>query len=245
MQLVGNDSYHIFPSLIYECQDMSTIKREWAERRTDGWHFQPGQFGGGILAQPRDIPERSRNGFARPDGLDANLMYPHGMVLGNEAGEKLSNYVNYFLPIQPPAFAIDAGLAKRYRTPTVAFTAEHADCLTDERYLLVLPKVKRKTLKLLDQLPVWLSYFGIDLDLSSSVVPQELRDEMHDWFDDPDRTMWAFPISGGEPNAAWQLAVIYYIALHWDVNITGLNNIHFIANIEGRPNFRKNWTSNR
>jgi hypothetical protein len=52
-------------------------------------------------------------------------------------------------------------------------------------------------------------------------------------------------MSGGEDDAAWQLAVIYYVAEHWDTQARGLDSVHLVAEIEGGPNFRRNWTSNR
>ena len=127
--------------------------------------------------------------------------------------------------------------------PTVKATAEHADCLSDERLLLVVPKENRKSLKLMDQLPGWFDAFDVEITTPALEPPKPLREEMHDWFSNPDRTLFAFRMSGGVPNAAWQLAVVYYVAEYWDVHARGLDSVHFVANIEGKPNFRKNWTS--
>jgi hypothetical protein len=57
--------------------------------------------------------------------------------------------------------------------------------------------------------------------------------------------MFGFRMSGGEDNAAWQTAVVYYVAEYWDTQIRGLESLHFIANIDGEPCFRRNWTSNK
>jgi hypothetical protein len=57
--------------------------------------------------------------------------------------------------------------------------------------------------------------------------------------------MYAFKMRGGEDNAAWQLAITAYVAEHWDVHARGLDTLHFVAAIDGEPNFRQNWTSNK
>jgi len=97
----------------------------------------------------------------------------------------------------------------------------------------------------MERLPEWFGAFGVTVDASSTDVPPALREAMRDWFDAPSRPMFALPMSGGEDDAAWQLAVTYYVAEHWDVQASGLDTVHFVAKIEGRPNLRKFWTSNR
>ena len=36
-----------------------------------------------------------------------------------------------------------------------------------------------------------------------------------------------------------------HIGEHWDVSTTGLDTLHFLANMDGKPNTRQFWTSNR
>ena len=35
------------------------------------------------------------------------------------------------------------------------------------------------------------------------------------------------------------------IAEYWDTQARGVDTVHFVANIEGGPNFRKHWSSNK
>lgn len=244
MDLFGTDYYHIFPAYGPEYKDMSLYEQGW--EHTDGmrFHFLHGPFGGGILSQPLEAGRRAIHFNAQPyPGRYFKEVY--GLVLGNDAGEELAQNLCCCEPEYAPSFAVKMGLAERIPRPTVHATAEHANCLNDERYLVVVPKLKRRSLKLLDKLPEWFAHFGVIVDQTSSEVPTQLRAEMHDWFDQPDRLMYAYRVSGGESNAAWQLAVLYYIAEYWDINARGLDDIHFVANIDGQPNFRKFWTSNR
>ncbi len=167
------------------------------------------------------------------------------MVLGNQPGADLAERVNCAIPDRQPALAVWFG-APRVPDPTVKVTAEHADYLDDERYLLVVPKAKRKLpIKMMDQLPEWFAPFGVRVNWPPTEPPDVLRDEMQGWFDNPGRRMWTVRIKGGIPNAAWQIAVVYYVAEHWDTQVRGLDSVHFVANIEGKPHFRRNWTSNR
>lgn len=169
-----------------------------------------------------------------------------GTVLGNEAGEHLNQCVRHAIPDSPPAFAVRLGLAEFVPEMAVKVTAEHAASLGDDRRLLIVPKAnRRRPLKLMERLPEWFATFGVSVDADAAQVPEPLRAEIRDWFGDPTRPMFAPPMSGGEPNAAWQLAVVCYVALYWETQARGLDSIHFVASIEGGPNFRKNWTSNR
>ena len=220
----------------------------WIALWTDAFHerfrFWNGFSAGGILAVPHEIPQREVTRRTPLQFLNS-FMTPFGMSLGNESGEQLADCVLRAEPERPPRIAIMWGLTERVPEPRVKVTAEHADCVRDQILLLVVPKKGRKSLKFVEELPDWFRAFGMTIDHSLMEPSSELRAEMTDWFSDPNRKMFAMPISGGESNAAWQLAVIYYIAEHWAVSERGIDSIHFVANIEGKPCFRKNWTSNK
>jgi hypothetical protein len=137
------------------------------------------------------------------------------------------------------------GLAESVPDPTVKTTPEHLESLGDERILLVVPRPKRKKLTQWECLPEWFKTFGVHVDESPCDVHDTLGHAIDDWFTDPTRKMFGFRLSGGEENAAWQTAVVYYIAEYWDTQIRGLDSLHFVANIDGAPCFRRNWTSNK
>ena len=202
------------------------------------------------MAIPLEMPDKER--FFRLGGegvLPRKRSFRRnpicGAVLGNESGEYLNQCVSCATPSRPPAIAVKMGV-EFVPEMTVAVTAEHAASLGDDRRLLIVPKAnRRRPLKLMERLPEWFATFGVSVDADAAQVPEPLRAEIRDWFGDPTRPMFAPPMSGGEPNAAWQLAVVCYVALYWETQARGLDSIHFVASIEGGPNFRKNWTSNR
>ncbi|WP_205679170.1 hypothetical protein, partial [Aquisphaera insulae] len=106
-------------------------------------------------------------------------------------------------------------------------------------------KANRKSIKLVEQLPEWFNAFGVSVASAQNSIPSIIQSAMHDWFDDPTRLMVAFRLSSDPDIAAWQLAVTHYVAEYWDVHARGLDTVHFVAEIEGCPNFRKYWTSNK
>ena len=167
----------------------------------------------------------------------------YGCVLGNESGTSLAESVFRVTPDSPPTLAVTLGLAQRVPDPTVKITAEHAHTIGDARYLLVVPRKNRRSLKLIDQIPTWFETFGVDV--LETEIPETLTGEISCWFDDPRRPMYAFEMRGGEDNAAWQMAITAYVAEHWDVHALGLDTLHVVAAIDGEPNFRQNWTSNK
>jgi hypothetical protein len=230
----------VFPAYGPEYRNMMPWLAEW-ERAFGGRHrFWHGFAGGGVLGVPDSIPAQARYRLAF--GTRGSGLKPvYGMVLGNSAGQRLANCVSCAEPDRMPNF----GLAERVPNPTVKTTAEHVESLGDNRLLLVLPKANRKHLKSLDSLPGWLAGFGIECEPAPCEISDELHAEMKSWFGDPSRTMFAFRILGGEENAAWQTAVVYYVAEYWDTIVRGLDSLHFLARIEEEPCFRRNWTSNK
>lgn len=244
LRLHGADYYYVFPSYGAEFRDMSAWRSNFLTAFRGTHRFWPGFSGGGVLAAPLDMPPRKRNSLALATARCHHKPI-YGLVLGNEAARKLADCLSCAIPERAPAFAVRMGLAERVPDPTVAATAEHIDGLGGARYLLVVPKANRRAVKMMDRLPEWFASFGVSLGADVAELPEETREGMRDWFGDPDRPMFAFPMSGGEPNAAWQLAVTYYIAEYWDIHARGLDTLHVVAEIDGRPSFRRNWTSRK
>lgn len=250
MLLHSTDYYCVFPPYGVEFRDMSAWLSCWNQSFRGEHRFWHGFSGGGLLAVPLDTP--GEDPHSRLWGRDGSpcrpfaRQYPYGTVLGNAAGEVLTRCVQRAIPDSPHALAVRMGEAEHVPLMTVAVTAEHAGSLGDDRRLLIVPKAtRRRPLKLMERLPEWFAAFGVSIDADATQVPEPLRAEIQDWFGDPVRPMFALPMSGGEPNAAWQLAVTCYVAQYWETQARGLDSIHFVASIDGGPNFRKNWTSNR
>lgn len=238
------DYYFVFPSYGKEFEDMSSWVSHWRNELRWEQRFWPGFCGGGVLAMPLRIPARQRVSIALKSGT-CHHKPVHGLVLGNASGQELGKCVSCAIPDRPPMMAVKMGLAEAVPNPSVGATVEHAASAGAERFLLVVPKMNQRSVKLIDQVPAWLSAFGVNVADPPFAPPVGLREEMRDWFSDPQRTLLTFRLIGGEPNAAWQLAVIYYVAEYWATQTRGLQSLHFVSSIEGEPNFRKYWTSNK
>jgi hypothetical protein len=243
MKLCEDDAYITYPSYGTAYQDMTPWIQEWMRELPDDFRFWPGFNGGGVLAISRHVPEKQRWTLARGN---QGLKPVYGTVLGNEAGQQLANLVGCAQEHPVPALAIKFGLAKKVPDPTVSVTVEHAGSLGDQCVLLVVPEAKRKkALSRIEELPKWFAKFGVELDPEPITTSPAFREEIAGWFDAPTRPMLAYRLQGGEDNAAWQMAVAYYIAEYWDTQTRGLDTVHFVASIEGQPCYRRNWTSNR
>jgi hypothetical protein len=244
LKLCDGNCYYVFPTYWPEFRNMMPWLADW-ERAFAGSHrFWHGFDGGGVLSVPQSIPGQQRHRLVLGTrGWGLKPVY--GMVLGNEGGRRLANCLSCVEGDRPLAFAVKTGLAERVPDPTVKTTAEHVESLVDKRLVLVVPKANRKNIKLLESLPKWFATFGIEAEPSPCELPLALHSEMVTWFSDPARVMFAFRIFGGEENAAWQTAVTYYIAEYWDTTVRGLDSLHFLARIDEKPCFRRNWTSNK
>lgn len=240
----GSGSYFVFPPYGREFRDMDPWVDHWHETFRGAHRFWRGFAGGGILGFPLSMPLAEASARAWTNVHPA-WDHPYGMVLGNASGRMLAFRVLRAIPDRPPACAVKAGLAEFVPEMTVAVTVEHLDALAERRFLLVVPRARRRSLEAMDRLPDWFHAFGISVAPPCSETLPTLRQEMRDWFDDPGRLMHALPMTGGEEDAAWQLAAVCYVAQHWETKARGLNSVHLLANVEGGPNFRKNWTSNK
>ncbi|MFO1022009.1 MAG: hypothetical protein U0903_15150 [Planctomycetales bacterium] len=121
----------------------------------------------------------------------------------------------------------------------VAVTPEHSATLGDSHHLLIVPRPGTTSIKKLESLTRWLDKFGLYV-LEGPADPSNLREEMQDWFSDPGRKLFTVHITGGLENAAWQVAMISYVARAlWGRQAKELEAVHFLANIQGQPNFSK------
>jgi hypothetical protein len=206
--------------------------------------FWPGYGGGGIISHLSGLSHEQRIRVTETFIHGVATLLPYGTALGNSSAMQLRMCVQVVQVYETPDLAVRLGLGEKLPQPSVKMTIEHVECLRDRRILLVVPKKRRKSIGMMEELPTWFSHFGLIASGPFEVSP-ELRLEMRDWFEDSDRTMYAFDVSGGMEEAAWQFAVLTYIAEYWDVRTRGLDTVHLLADIESKPNFRRHWTSNK
>jgi hypothetical protein len=206
--------------------------------------FWPGYAGGGIVSHLSELSHEQRIRVTETFIHGMATLLPYGTALGNPSALALRMSVQIVQVYRTPDFAVRLGLGKKLPEPSVKMTIEHVDSLGDGRLLLVVPKKRRKNIPMMHELPSWFLHFGISVAGPCELSPG-IRLEMCDWFEDANRPMYAFEVSGGMDQAAWQFAVLTYIAEYWDVNAKGLDSLHMLANIESKPNFRRHWTSNK
>ncbi len=135
----------------------------------------------------------------------------------------------------------DKKMPKEY---TCGTTIEHAEGAGDYVYWFTDCKSGRSKVKGLDEVPEWVA--GFDLKVTPlSRMPEELREETSSWFVDPSRQYTWYRVEGGRDGAGYQYALMLYVALHLKM-VAGprLNRMHLVAQIEWKPNFRKNWREN-
>lgn len=236
--------YTVFPPYGNEFADLSVWKQRWESLLPGRHKFWPGFTQGGILGLPVFPP--GHRGYAHVQNCAPQQLRSRFEMAGfsNPAGEELREYVDLVRPPRYSKLEILMG-AKQNPKVTVAITPEHLDSAGHERFILVVPKEGRRSVKFADRLPEWLNAFGITAT-SDLVPPSELMmDEMREWFFNTNRPMCILRIQGGLDNAAWQTAVLIYIASYWNLLDRGLQDVHFVARIQGSPNYRRKWTSNK
>lgn len=235
---------HVFPPYGVEYADLTPWKQRWESLLPGRFEFWQGFTQGGVLSIPHFA--KGARGAANayncaPPGLGCTFICSG---LTDEAGEELREYVHVIAPRQYSAIELAMGFPRNPRV-SVKVTPEHAESAGDERYVLVVAKESRRSIKFLDRLPEWYAPFGVRVCTEPGPPPPHLLEEMQNWFGNPNRNLIAVRIEGGVNTAAWQTAVLSYIGSFWNLNERGLDTLHFITRIEGQPNYRKNWTSNK
>ena len=80
---------------------MSPFKRKWHGLRRFEFHYQEGQFGGGLLELARSIPKKDMSKFTCLDNIWVKMPF-NGMVPGIEPGQELFDCACFVEPEYPP-----------------------------------------------------------------------------------------------------------------------------------------------
>jgi hypothetical protein len=108
-------------------------------------------------------------------------------------------------------------------------------------YWLLSYRRSRIRLPGLSDLPKWAMHFGIQVTPLSQVPPQ-LEQEVACWFSNPEFELCWMQIQPPNNRLGFNFAVLLYLALHLrKVGGKRVQAMHLVANIEGKPNNRKNW----
>jgi hypothetical protein len=191
--------------------------------------FFDGAFGNGVLAFRK--PTRHTWIGGKVFNKEANITKALGMTTGNVA----------FLELRGDAglrFALQ-GLKKPREYPC-SISIEHVEAAGDDIYWLLDREPGSRPLKGLEQIFEAAQGFGLELEPLSGVCESALS-EVKPWFTDDTRMAW-FRVCGGRSKAGWQLAMMYYCAMHLKM-LAGkrMRCMHLVAQVEGQPRSRYQW----
>lgn len=182
LTLNGRFTYYVFPPYGQRFRNMSLWQRTWDDYLRDHpghLRFWPGFSGGGVLGILSELTVKTHEQVALEcDGKSAWRSPLFGLSLGNQSGHALSDRVLCMNVEVPPPIAVRLGLATRVREPRVIVTVEHIESIVGSRVLLVVPKQKRKTIRLTERLPEWFKTFGVTVGLQSMSILESLRPQM-------------------------------------------------------------------
>ena len=236
--------YVTYPSFVVDFLDADRLVSNLRKTLAGCYRYWRGGESGGVLELSHEAPPHKR-WLPATHNLNnplCSVVRIDGLVCGNKAGEELAGSVVYGIPDFPPPIAVKLGVAKSGpKKPKVAVTAEHLDGLSSERFCLAVPKRTTKICKGLENVAEWFAAF--EVSVQASPVPDAVQEKISEWFDPPERKLFCFRLNGGVENAAWQLAVTAYVATHWWTRWHGLEAMHFLTEIEGKPEFRSHWTN--
>jgi hypothetical protein len=234
--------YVTYPSFVVDFLDADRLVSNLRKSLAGYYRYWRGGAGGGVLELSHEGPQHKRWDPATHN-INNRLCYVqriNGLECGNKLGEELAGSVVYGIPDFPPPIAVKFGVAKSSpKIPAVVVTAEHLDGLSSERFCLAVPKRTSKICKGVESVPEWFAAFGVGAQ--ACPVSAVVKEKTSEWFDPPSRNLLCFRLNGGVENAAWQLAVTSYVATHWWTKWHGLEAMHFLAEIEGKPAFRSHW----
>jgi hypothetical protein len=201
--------------------------------------FFSGAFGNGVIAyQP--VQGRAWIG-ACVFRKEADV----STALGMTTAADLANSVDFrkvgFLELRG-----DAGLRfwgegrKKPREYPTSVTFEHVEAAGEDMYWLLDRQPGKSSLKGLDTLQQGAAAFGLAVEPVDEVCT-EMMNEVRPWFTDLSRMAW-FRVSGGRALAGWQLAMMYYCAMHLKM-LAGkrMRSMHLVAQIEHHPRLRRQW----
>ncbi|MEZ6072495.1 MAG: hypothetical protein R3C10_20090 [Pirellulales bacterium] len=242
LRLHGGCAFVVYPSYCASYFDTDGLVSALKKTRAGRFRFWEGFAGGGVLELIDAESDGERWRPATGNYRWCSVERIDGLNCGNRAGEDLASYVAYALPDFPPPIAVKMGLADRPpKKPTIGVSAEHIDGLSGERFCLVVPRQVSKVCKHQNSAIDWFGALGIKA--KKCPLSGQLTSGIAGWYDRSLDKMLVYQLSGGEENAAWQLAATSYVATHWWTKWRGLESVHLLADIQGKPVFRPNWTN--
>jgi hypothetical protein len=199
-------------------------------------HFLDGSAGGGVIVVHKLRDERWLGGLVLVS--HANRRIPNGRAL--VASDPFGGLVTYLEPYDNPP-EVQVGIRARPKLYLCGATPEHAESAGTSVFWLASLEKRRRTSSDLTEVPRWARPFGLSVTVLSG-MPDQLQSETSDWFRQPPEfeDLW-FQVAGGDNSAGFHFGVLVYVALHARSVVKRLRAMHLVAQIEGKPLFRKTW----
>jgi hypothetical protein len=198
--------------------------------------FLDGPAGGGVIVVNKPPEERWLGGLVLVS--HANLRVPGGRAL--VAVDPFGVLVTYVEPYDNPP-EVQFGLCPRPKLYVCGATPEHAESAGTSVFWLASLEKRQRAASNLAEVASWAQAFGLSVT-ELSHIPAQLQSETSDWFQQPSEfdNVW-FQVAGGDHSAGFHFAVLVWVALHARSVVKRLRAMHLVAQIEGRPLFRKTW----
>ena len=204
-----------------------------------------GPEGGGIIVAPHKRDPRNpylvAPGCWLGEAVLSNNVDISGLRGTRASAQRLVVKVCYLEPRDDPVLRL-AGMAKRPKLYVPSASIEHADSAGQDVYWMVEFLEGKQEIRGLNDVSTWAQHFQYHVERLDG-MPTSLREETSSWFSNPSFRFAWFRVQSKDEGAGYQFAVMLYIALHLR-KVAGrrMQSMHLVAQVEGRPNARKNWS---
>jgi hypothetical protein len=166
-------------------------------------------------------------------GSEANLRVPPGMEnIFASSGVQVVAIEPWSIPFE-----------RKSRIYRCGASTEHADSAGDSIYWILCTRGAVERIKRVREISSIAAGFELQATPLSQ-VPDALLAETAPWFSDAPHSRTWFEVKGGGDGLGYHFAVLVYVAYHlrWVAGPKVLS-VHLVANIEGKPNARRDWST--
>jgi hypothetical protein len=250
--------YYVYPSwaeLTYQWRDLARLLRDplnssYFLNDPNCQRYDWQELGFPPNVQPFDLIDGPEEGGIIRAHIRPRERWLPGLILSREANVRTppgmmglwpgyDSRVYYLEPMDEPGWQF--GVGKKKKLYLCSSSTEHLQGAGEAVYWLIGFKPGRRPIKDLDSIGTWAAQF--DLRVHQLPGVPFLAEQTSTLLLDADfRWMW-FRIEGGGDAVGYHFAVVVYLALHLR-KVAGprMQCMHLVADIEGKPNARKNWS---
>lgn len=219
--------------------DLRSLKMGIVEKETRIGEFYSGKFGNGVF-QYTKLPDKYWFGeivFNRECSVEGVPGYQRikrndvaridFLTLRGDAGLRL----------------LGEGILKRPREYTCRASIEHVDSVGEDVFWLIDYTPARNLMKGLDAISAIGESFGLHIEeVKTEDMPKNILEETDPWFPNRNTMLW-YSVKSTYSGAGLHFALMYYCALHLrSIASRRMRSMHLIAQIEGQPHIRRQWS---